>query len=83
MAPDRSSLAEGGRRPRLIFIDECGTSTKMARMYGRAPRSERYCAPVPHGHGKTITLVARLDDILVPMTIEDAMTGFCAYVKQS
>lgn len=35
---------------RLIFIDETGLSTKMARLRGRAPRGERCVAAVPHGH---------------------------------
>ncbi len=71
---------------RLIFIDKCGTSTRTARMYGRAPRGERCRAPVPHGHWKTTTLLAglTLDGILAPMTIGGAMTGaaFLAYVEQ-
>ncbi|QCO08919.1 hypothetical protein D3868_07640 [Azospirillum brasilense] len=43
-----------------MFIDECGTSTNMARMYGRAPRGERCRAAVPHGHWKTTTFVGAL-----------------------
>jgi hypothetical protein len=35
---------------RLVFIDETGASTKMARLRGRALRGERCRAPVPHGH---------------------------------
>ena len=35
----------------LIFVDETGASTKMARRYGRAPRGERLRMAVPHGHG--------------------------------
>ena len=35
---------------RLIFIDESGASTKMARLRGRAPRGERCRAALPHGH---------------------------------
>ncbi len=71
---------------RLVFIDETGTSTKMARRYGRAPRGQRCQAAIPHGHWKTTTLVAALtlDGILAPMTIDGAMTGaaFLAYVEQ-
>ena len=32
---------------KLVFIDETGTSTEMARLHGRAPRGERCRAPVP------------------------------------
>jgi len=44
----------------LVFIDETGASTKMARLRGRAPRGQRCRAPIPHGHWKTITFVAAL-----------------------
>jgi hypothetical protein len=40
---------------RLIFIDESGLSTKMARLRGWAPTGERCRATIPHGHWKTIT----------------------------
>jgi hypothetical protein len=45
---------------KLVFIDETGATTKMARLYGRAPRGERCRAAVPHGHWKTTTLTAGL-----------------------
>jgi transposase len=32
---------------RLVFIDETGTSTKMARLRGRAPRGERLVGKIP------------------------------------
>ena len=35
---------------RLVFIDETGLSTKMARLRGRALRGERCRAGVPQGH---------------------------------
>ena len=35
---------------RLVFIDETGASTKMARLRGRAKRGQRCRAQVPHGH---------------------------------
>ncbi len=34
----------------LVFIDETGASTKMARLRGRAPCGERCLAAIPHGH---------------------------------
>lgn len=70
---------------RLIFLDECGTNTKMARLYGRSRRGERCRAAIPHGHWKTTTLVAGLatDGIIAPMVMDGAMDGemFQAYVE--
>ena len=45
---------------RLVFIDETWASTNMARMRGRCRRGRRLRAAVPHGHYKTVTLVAGL-----------------------
>jgi transposase len=71
---------------RLVFVDESGADTKMARRYGRSPRGERCRAAVPHGHWKTTTLVAglRRDGMTAPMVIDGAMDGeaFLAWVEQ-
>ena len=71
---------------RLVFIDETGASTKMARLRGRSPRGERCRAAIPHGHWKTTTLVAglRLDGITAPMVIDGAMNGeaFVAWAER-
>jgi len=71
---------------RLIFIDETGATTKMARLRGWAPRGERCRAAVPHGHWKTTTFTAglRLDGIAAPMLLDGPMHGgaFRAYVEQ-
>ena len=45
---------------RLIFIDETGAATNLARKSGRCRRGLRLRAAVPHGHYKTVTLVAGL-----------------------
>ena len=45
---------------RLVFIDETGASTNLARKSGRCRRGRRLRAAVPHGHYKTVTLVAGL-----------------------
>src|SRR6202007_3465093 len=72
---------------RSVFIDETAANTKMARLYGRAPRGERCRAPVPHGHWKTTTFTAglRYDGIAAPMVIDGPMNGeaFLAYVEQA
>ena len=45
---------------RLVFIDETWASTNMARKRGRCRRGQRLRAAIPHGHYKTVTLVAGL-----------------------
>jgi len=71
---------------RLVFIDETGTSTKMARLHGRAPRGERLVGKIPHGHWKTTTFVAGLRStaLTAPCVIDGPMNGnaFLAYVEQ-
>ncbi len=71
---------------RLVFIDETGATTNMARRYGRAPRGQRLTMSVPYGHWKTTTFVAELrhDRIDAPCVIDGPMNGelFLAYVEQ-
>ncbi len=71
---------------RLVFLDESGFSTNMARRQGRSPRGQRLVAAVPHGHWKMSTLVAglRMDGIVAPLVIDHPMNGitFRAYVEQ-
>ena len=71
---------------RLVFIDETGTSTKMARLRGRSKRGERCRAAIPHGHWKTTTFTAglRRDGLIAPMVLDGPMNGvaFRAYVEQ-
>jgi transposase len=71
---------------RLVFVDETGATTKMARLRGRAPKGERCRAAIPHGHWKTTTFVAglRLSGMTAPMVLDGPMTGpaFLAYVEQ-
>ena len=54
---DRQLLLDPGR---LIFIDETGASTNLARRYGRRRRGRRLRAALSHGHHKTITFVTGL-----------------------
>ncbi len=71
---------------RLVFIDESGASTKMARPRGRAPRGQRCRTAVPHGHWKTTTFVGalRLTGMTAPVVLDGPMNGpaFLAYVEQ-
>jgi len=71
---------------KLVFIDETGASTKMARRRGRARKGERCRATIPHGHWKTTTFTAglRLSGLAAPMLLDGPMNGdaFLAYVEQ-
>jgi transposase len=71
---------------RLVFVDETGTSTKMARLYGRSAQGTRCVGAIPHGHWKTTTFVGglRLSGIAAPMVLDGAMNGpaFLAWVEQ-
>jgi len=62
---------------KLIFIDETGASTKMARLRGRAGRGQRCRAAIPHGHWKTTTFAAglRLGGLAAPMVLDGPMNG--------
>ena len=71
---------------KLVFIDETGLNTKMARIRGRALKGERCRAGIPHGHWKTTTFTGalRLTGMTAPMVLDGAMNGvaFLAYVSQ-
>ena len=71
---------------RLVFIDETGTWTNMARLRGRARRGSRVIGRAPWGHWKTVTFVAALrhDGIVAPFVIDRPMNAviFVEYVRQ-
>lgn len=71
---------------KLVFIDETGLNTKMARLRGRSLIGERCRAGIPHGHWKTTTFTGalRLSGMTAPMVLDGAMNGdaFRAYVEQ-
>jgi transposase len=72
---------------RLVFIDESGARTDMARRYARAPRGERASAAVPAGHWNTTTMVCAIgiDGPRAPFVLEgpidaDAFAVYCERV---
>jgi transposase len=71
---------------RLVFIDETGAATDMARRYGRCPRGQRLVSSVPWGHWKTTTFVGalRVGEIAAPCVFDGPMDGpsFRAYVER-
>ncbi|GGB61244.1 hypothetical protein GCM10011316_36540 [Roseibium aquae] len=75
---------------KLVFIDETGLNTKMARLRGRSLKGERCRAGVPHGHWSegagpppvpgqarttTFTGALRLSGMTAPMVLDGAMNG--------
>jgi len=71
---------------RLVFIDETGLNTKMARLRGRSLRGERCHAGIPHSHWKktTFTGALRLSGMTAPMVLDGAINAdaFRAYIEQ-
>lgn len=71
---------------RLVFVDEAGTNTALARLYAYAIRGQRAHAQVPRNHGRNTTLVGALtwQGLLAPWTIEGAMDtpAFETYVRE-
>ena len=70
----------------MIFIDESGLSTKMARLRGWAPKGQRCRAAIPHGHWKTVTFVGGLTlaGFIAPMLLDGPIDGesFRAWCEQ-
>jgi hypothetical protein len=72
---------------RLVFVDECGTHTSMAPLYGYAPRGERLRLSVPRRRrGKNTTLLSSmsLEGMGASLSVEGATTArvFEAYVEK-
>ena len=72
---------------RLIFINETGANTELARLCGRAVQGERCRTSVPNKHWKTTTFIAglRLNGVMAPIVLDDAMhaLAFKAYNEQA
>jgi transposase len=71
---------------RLVFVDECGTHTSMAPIYGYAPRGERLRLAVPRRRGKNTTLLSSMTmwGMGPSLAVEGATTAvvFEAYVEK-
>jgi transposase len=71
---------------RLVFLDECGINTLMARFLGRCPQGKRLVALSPAAYWQTTTLVSavRLDGVIAPMMLSGSINGdsFAGYVEQ-
>ncbi len=77
----------GGIAPeRLVFLDECGVLTNMARLRGRSPRGTRAPGTVPFGRWTRLTVLGALGvgGMLATMSVEAAASGavFLAYLDR-
>lgn len=70
---------------KLVFLDETGASTNMARCYGRSAGGTRCTDTAPGGHWKTLSFIAglRMDELTAPWVLDGPMTGeaFKIYLK--
>jgi len=70
---------------RLVFLDECGVMTNMARLYGRSPRGERAPGAAPCGW-RRLTVLGALgqEGVVAAMSIEAATSAevFDAYLDR-
>jgi transposase len=77
----------GGVAPeRLVFLDECGVLTDMARRHGRSPRGTRAHGSAPFGHWTRVTVLGALGagGIVGAMGVKAATSGavFHAYLDR-
>jgi transposase len=71
---------------RLVFLDESGVTTKMARTQARAPRGQRAYGSVPLGSWQRLTVLGALacDGLVATMSIEASTSTpvLLAYLEQ-
>jgi transposase len=85
--PTDTATGVGGIAPeRLVFLDECGVLTSMARLHGRGPRGERVRGTVPCGRWTRLSVLGALgrEGVLAAMSVEAATDGavFHAYLER-
>jgi transposase len=70
----------------LVFVDEMGTHTSLAPLYGYSPRGDRVYLEVPRNRGKNTTLIASMSagGMGECLAVEGAITKvlFEAYVER-
>jgi hypothetical protein len=73
-------------RTKLVFVDEGGTHTSLAPVYGYCPKGERLRLSVPRNRGKNTTLLASitLEGMGPSLAVEGSTTAeiFEAYLEQ-
>ena len=71
---------------RLVFLDESGAKTNMARLYARAPVGERAVCAAPAGHWAATTMLCavRADGPVAPWVVKGAVdaAAFATYAAE-
>ena len=71
---------------RLVFLDESGVTTKMARTHARAPRGQRAYGSIPLGSWQRLTVLGALacEGLIATMSIEASTSTsvLLAYLEQ-
>jgi hypothetical protein len=71
---------------RLVFLDESGVTTKMARTHARAPRGQRAYGSIPLGSWQRLTVFGALacEGLVATMSIEASTSTpvLLAYLEQ-
>jgi transposase len=70
----------------LVFLDEFGAKTNMARAHARSPSGQRVVCKTPHGHWKSLSTVAAMtvNGIVAAVTYDGGVTteAFVGFVEQ-
>lgn len=71
---------------KLVFFDESGVNTTMARLHGRCPKGKRLIDSAPAGCYQTLTLMSamRLDGVVAPLLLDGPVNAesFAGYVEE-
>ena len=71
---------------KLVFFDESGVNTLMARTRGRSPKGERLVGSAPAGRYATMTLMSavRMDGVVAPLLLDGPVNAetFAGYVEE-
>jgi hypothetical protein len=71
---------------RLVFLDESGVTTKMARTHARAPRGQRAYGSIPLGSWQRLTVLGALacEGLVATMSVEASTSTsvLLAYLEQ-
>ncbi len=82
----RAMVAANVEPERLVFVDECGTHTSLAPIYGYSPKGERLRLSVPRRRGKNTTLLSSMTlcGMGPSLAVEGGTTArvFEAYVRK-